>query len=471
MTQGAFLGRAGEPWKRALWVFLFGYTLISLLQYVNTTLYIFLAGNFLMPMIIGFTGIVLVLGRPFRRIEGLLLGVLAGWHLLTQIANGGMGYLDYNLQNYGVIAYSFLFFPLASLLPKPSRKGLLHGILHGVIALFAVGCILAVIAALTGRPFQLANSGLVGMMDKLENRLYVFCHPNISGTFCTLTILLSVYLALSTKRTAVRVYLIILTLLFSLTLALTDSRTNMIATAVGMGCLGFVFARTKLPLKGKWVSIGVSVLCAALVVVLCYFSFNLYTMAFNQASRLTLVSHAYAEDAASTITNTRVIRARGLGEDSGSMNGRSIVWGAVFRAIAADPIILLTGVGHQNAMAVLSPYTEGIAYLHTHNAFLQTLISSGLPALLLLVAFLMQLLHSCLRLLMDTSEKTSLATRFLPAVLLAAVVVSMAESQFFISDYMIYDPLFFLVAGYVTVIAPKARRKKVVAKAAVEEAA
>ena len=90
-----------------------------------------------------------------------------------------------------------------------------------------------------------------------------------------------------------------------------------------------------------------------------------------------------------------------------------------------------------------------------HNAFLSLLVSYGIPGLLLFLAFLVYMAVICVRLALDRSNRTTLAQRYLPGILLAIIAIAFVESILLANNHVsMLEIWFFLLCGYLSELAP-----------------
>lgn len=449
-------------WKRVLIGFMVAYTGVLAVQYYDTEVFSALMINMATPLILVFATLVISRGRSLRSLDALIIAGVALWAYVAEALHGLKSFAFFSSVNFDLIYYALICFPLASILSKKRRKASLRLLFHVFIGLFFAFSVFTLYMVISEHTMYSPNGIFLGLLPEMTNRLWMFMHPNYAGTFCVIAMLLSIYLGLSAKKWPERVYCIVAFILFGVILALTDSRTCKLAASLGVGMLGFVLAQQRLRKRGNLVSIAAGVAATAVVAVACYFLFSLYGLLMqgvintHRAGGLSLVQAAFAEEAAAP--SMLQISARGMFIDEG-MNGRDKIWKAALDAIRADPTILFFGTGFNRVIPTVIRYTEGV-YVHLHNSFLQMLVSVGLPGLVLLLWFLFRIAVKSLRLLLNPSDRVSLASRFLPAILLACVAISFAESQFFMTDQAAYDPIFFLVAGYVSVLATKHPKEK-----------
>ena len=108
------------------------------------------------------------------------------------------------------------------------------------------------------------------------------------------------------------------------------------------------------------------------------------------------------------------------------LSGRTKIWKQAVRFLASYPRTLLTGRSVNEPMKNTGIMrTKNIVTEHCHNMFLQTLIESGLPGLLLLLAFILCTGRRAVRLVTDADRP--LLVRLIPAAVCAIWVGELTE--------------------------------------------
>jgi O-antigen ligase len=276
-------------------------------------------------------------------------------------------------------------------------------------------------------------------------------------------------------------------LLICVALGLTESRTATLAFAAGMAFIPFLWIRQRMRSRSPGLAWLVGILCAGLMAVVCALGLNAVgslpqMMQLASASAAAPAEAAYgqgasaeaqvdsssplATDAAGTAdiiaapTAPPVVAQpqRGLLEGVTTLNSRTEIWSAALRTIASNPSMLLRGVTMERVMLTVAPQVpEEHPFVHLHNSYLEALLGMGLPGFGLLLAMLWVFGRASLRLMLDVGETTDLGTRFLPAVLVASLIIGMMEPFYFSGQYFM-DRLFFIVAGLVVALAGRLKR-------------
>lgn len=457
-------------WPNTQAAFILIFFLATLYSYYDTTYATPLIRNFLFPLTIAFATLSLTRTNMLRRWDGLLLGMFFLWLIIVEMINVGWDYSTYNYTIYHVMLFALVCYPLAMAADGDRRP--LHMILHIALAAVTLLCVVGIVLVIRQQYIITPSRFMIGLYADNYNRLYLSMYPNTAGTLLTITILLSIYMGLAHKHLAIRIVYYVAATIMAVALALTDSRTNMLATSVGLGCLAFLLIRRRMLTRRalSWVVGGV---CAVALAIGCFFAFQVPVTLVEQAAIAVQSGSADAQDApvsqpfvavaSAEASDTpaeeadpkvQITQSRDILPDLGNFVGRTRVWNAAFALIKDDPSVLLRGTSYQLMMRRVLVHTTQY-FDHLHNSFLEVLIATGLPGFLLLLAFVVLLFIRGTRLFLRTDAGTPLALRFLPVVFLSCLLVSMVESQFVLTFQRLYDPLLALVAGYVTVIATR----------------
>ena len=131
-------------------------------------------------------------------------------------------------------------------------------------------------------------------------------------------------------------------------------------------------------------------------------------------------------------------------DDIWTLNGRTTIWKAAFRALLAEPKILFLGT--KNVTNVVASYGSFPA-AHAHNSWIQTVMNLGLLGLIFALVYSWIVLRSAFFLLFDS--RVELWKKAIVILVLGLLVTGMLEAYLFASDgyHFIAFP-FHLCGGY-----------------------
>ena len=341
--------------------------------------------------------------------------------------------------------------------------------------------VLTVLAATTLAAVTLLSAvGLIGVLAKnvaermptlftgfglYNGRLTLDSNPNRSAPYCAVAVVLTGYLLVHTKKALPRILASIGGVICFVTLALTDSRTAIVATSVAVGFEVFILSNVWLPrigsLKKTRAALRV-VICAALMciaVVACYKGAGLVRNAYVAYS-------SKADDSAAAVAveepqpsaasqpeadSTPAQPARSIA-DLESVNIRLDIWTGVLKGLAQNPRMLAIGTGPAVASGLMTPYfPEGSPIGIFHSSLLGTLVSFGIVGLVFALVFLLIVAIAAVKFSFGgLTNADTLAVRLLPAMLLFTVFESMMEDFLFVNGGLNITWIWFMFsAGFV----------------------
>ena len=386
------------------------------------------------PMVFAFAGFTLFAGRYGRQAE-LWAGVaFVSWYVLSRILMKEF-YLTYSFSMFSNLCCAYLLaFPFARCMNDGQKKTGLIAASAVFITGYGLLAWLGVLSALLGGSIELPFLGThIRMYSDL--RLWAGNHPNISACMFMTAIVLGVWLAVKTRRRWVAVPVALVCLGAYLAVSLAVSRTVMLQLGSFAALLVMLaILRLNIPSKGKKWAVGL--LAGIVSLVLVFISFDWAAAGITAlANRMT----AHAEAAAPA----QVVATRSLLRDLSTMTGRTAIYQDILELIAEQPKILLTGMLNSDIVQVLLTHA-GVE--HAHNSFLQTLLNTGIPGLLLAVYFTVRAIRVSAKLLL--SRKACWEDQILGAILLVFLIGTIPESYLFTEYLTIANMPFFLIFGY-----------------------
>ncbi len=445
--------------------------------------------QFAVPLTCAFTAIVLTQPSVRRYADVLLAEGYVLWYAVVLLINGHYFWLEFPQHInvlYRLVLAVAVCYPVAYALAAKGQLGVMRTVLAVLtlvlVAIAVLGIYRAVIRQPLVSPFNGATLGMRADGDGVL-RLFPVVHANTGGAIFMMALILCVFLSLSSQYIWGKVFFAVAAVPVYVALALTNSRASMALGAFGLGLLGFLVVRARMVSAKPLLSWLVGALCALLLAGVCFAGYQGALWAVNQAAPMAAEQPVktesaqpaqtpqakqaeqaqqakqtpQAEPAKKTTDPEAEIEQRKLLKGMGTLNGRTKIWAKVLQGIGEQPEVLLWGLTIERVEGFVSKLMEN--HPHPHSSYLQTLLFAGLPGLLLLLALLFGLVRFGLRLFLDVSKHTGLAQRFLPVVLLCSVLIALVEVMYF-SGQAITDRLFFLVAGYVAVLARQLAEKK-----------
>lgn len=391
--------------------------------------------HYLCPAVFCFTGITLLAGRYRGQMDLWVGAAFAGWYVLSRILLKEL-YLDDSFGVFSNLCCVYLLaFPFAHCMDDGQKK---NG-LKAASAVFAAGygalAWIGVLAACFQRSITLPWLGTVISFAELDFRLSTGIHPNVTACIFLIALLLGIWLITQLRSRPGRLAVLVLCIGAYAGIALTDSRTAILQTGLFAAFMVFV-AVLHSGMPGKWKRTAAAFAAAAVCVVLVYKSFGLVTEGILAVANR-LAAHAEA-------AGGHLVTNRGVLNDTKTLLIRGQIYKDSFRLIQEHPGILLAGVRETELASLIHQYT---AAAHAHSAHLQTLISMGLPALMMALFFTFRAIWASARIAF--SDKARFSDRMLAGILLALLAGTLTEPYLFVEHLTIANMPFFLVFGYV----------------------
>lgn len=364
-----------------------------------------------------------VLLTGFRLGSGWWLAALLGW-MTVMSAYRGESVWTAQLPQIAHGALAFLAMATAARAVQPARmRCWLKGLLACWTACIAMLAGIGLWAALTGHAvFSLRGTWYIGV-NLGDNRLYTMAYVTTGAVKLGLSVLLAALgAAMSRSRAGKAAYLLAAAVQLAC-LSLTDCRTAFIAVGASLGLviMGWIVRSDRLWHGAvRW---GCGVLAAVMMTVGVYGALSGLLTALSphvqhELENITLTELPGALLPSAAAETAGAVQHRSL--DAGNLfNDRQRIWHASLQLLSDAPEYLLTGTTTAMAPMLTNLYvegTEGPFFQHVHNIYLQTLVSWGIPGLLLLAGFLGRFLQAAWRVLLRHEMRWE--TRLMPVVAL-----------------------------------------------------
>ena len=246
--------------------------------------------------------------------------------------------------------------------------------------------------------------------------------PTISGSILGISALICTLLATCVHNKSLKFLFIFSLLSFFLSLALTDSRTAYISVPAGLAVMAFSAMFHYYQLKTSntikkhhikpWLFSGIVMLVVFVISVLLILQI---TPLFNSIRIRGIIPVAYAEEVEKT-----AVSVSGFGGNR-VLTGRAELWTSVINYIKQNPIVLLIG---ESKLGPLRGFNQFFA--HCHCIYLQVLLESGIPGLLLFLFFIIYTITHAIKVIRTPS--LPLWIRLLPALPISLWVGDIAET-------------------------------------------
>ena len=409
--------------------------------------------------------------RVTKNFEIKLLAAFLAWGVVTVFSNHSRAHMvDSYLWFASACAAIFLCFGIAYAFEQEQAKRVLMWIIVSMLIVAVLLSLLSLIAVFAKEIAEKFPSVFEGV-SIAGGRLSIDTHPNRSAPAPALGIILAGILLANTKKGWKKALLILAALICYIPLAQTVSRTAILGAGIAIAFEIFLALRDVL--NGRMHTIlrwGICALAAAAVVIVFYKGADVTVQACNTILAQGAAAQTEAlPEASSTAEQTPALPAatsttqepstlqtnetadavvsRDL-SDADSFNGRTDIWLGVWNGLQKNPDIFAIGTGPWIASEVMAPYFPAESPIGIfHNSLVGTLVSFGVPGLLLSLAVLAVAADGSLRLSFGKKQVQPLAVRMLPAVLLFAVAEGMMEDFLFATNSLNIVWIWFMIAA------------------------
>lgn len=292
-------------------------------------------------------------------------------------------------------------------------------------------------------------------------RLSVFWHPNIAACYLMIGMGFCMALLIQAEKPLTKLLLAAVVAAQFLAMALTNCRTTLLMTGALLG--GVVFFRI---FRGSWKQFVLGLLAAVLVLAGSFklsgaiYQWNedriyanisaLQELAEEQKDSVAennagaeIYQYAVEEDGQVTINTDNPQGS--LSGDMRTLNGRTYIWWSALQAIRDNKALALWGTEYSGT--VVSVYNF-FPVEHSHNSWMEVLLRSGVPGLLIALVFTGICSVSAVRLLLN--RQTELWKKIIAMTTACVMVAGFLEPYLFGGKayYHVIDFIFFLCTGY-----------------------
>ncbi len=354
-----------------------------------------------------------------------------------------------------ILSALWLFFAcygLARVLSMDCLKRLLF--VCSIIWIFSItvfSC-LGIYTVWTKESISLLADGAISLnMSGSIARLDIVYTSTTSGAILSITIFIDIITAIQVKKTIVKSLVLGALLPIFISLAFTDSRTAIISVSVGISMIVVtgiihVFQRKKKLSGGKkekWKSWIVAAILMIIVFALLVLIILQISPVFNQIKAGGIISRALAEG-----TERITVASRGF-DGIRVLSGRKELWGNAIEYINQNRHVMLLGESKQNPLAGFNE-----RFGHCHNIYLQILLESGIPGLLLFIWYMINTIKNSVKNLRESGFQAWIS--LLPVIPISLWVADLAECYIWLrSSFCPMITLFFVSTGLINAQATK----------------
>lgn len=418
---------------------------------------------YLSPVLIAFG---LYFSRRGKPLEFKIYTLFCLWLYVSRLLNG-----DYFLTFDGAavldICLGCAFLAVCLVLKSGDRYRYLDWLSIAVGAFYTLVGIAVLYGVILRR--ELTNPIFYGKLLNFEGLMYrarvLGKSSNESVMWFFISFFLLLYLFVRKKKLLWRIAIVPAAAVNYLCMVATFSRSGRLAFSLGVALLTGL-AALKLPSlksQGRRTLAAIALTCAVLPAA--YFSFDAAAAGIRLASdtAVALVGETEPETVPAATPTATPAASPDAGSEQNSENtetasnpyiyqdyrglddsGRFEVYKSIIPTIQREPLRLLRGCKYQDVMSVANTVLKNYK-VHFHNTFLQSLAFTGLPGLILCLAFCILLSVKIIRLYFSPAP---FELKALSMILVGSLIYNMLEvSLFYYTD--IRTNIFYLIAGAV----------------------
>ena len=266
-------------------------------------------------------------------------------------------------------------------------------------------------------------------------------HPNNSACWAFLSLSLLINRFFAARRGWIKAIIVISAAVNYLAMALTNCRTIFACFAICFAVLVLLLIQKKTGFKQSGIKITVLILTFVIVTALAYKSIDVSLKMINVFSVKNVAEQTLEDD--TLFEDSRDV----FGENS-TLGPRVKIWKSIPYVLKKDPMILLRGSAQTGLMDVSCEVTKfDPAIGHYHNMFLNVLMLTGIPGLIVVFAFLYLLVKKMLILLFSRKLEASLIEKTLTIPLIGLIGYSATLEVLLFTETDIRAFAFFFIAG------------------------
>lgn len=405
------------------------------------------------------------------------------WLLVSRWLNGDV-YLFIDREQVYLNMLSFLFFSLGVVLSPEGRRRLLNVLTAVYAGFFVLFSLLGLFVAVTNTYIHVPPENVwitirsSGNPLPLLNLLSSFRLVGAARLFLSWGLL--GYQAARTRKTGLRILLVLGMLVLHTAIALCFSHTIWIALSLCYGMFVLLLGLRRLRIRSAVLRALLLAAVSVLAILASYKSLDFLLhhrealsaeLAPRFAQRYEAWEHKpdpeYFGIAAPEQPAPVLELVRSTQEDlaqSGdiyldpprsynqvlTLSWRTLIWESVFYCARKNPALLLRGQSGKTLMDTTNNYLFGVYRLpkqpNMHNSFLQVLMLTGLPGFLALVAWALLIIVRMVRVFFSRADTVPFSIAFLTIPLTGMFVFSMMESELF-PAYDSSTKVFLMLAG------------------------
>lgn len=389
------------------------------------------------------------------------------WLLLTRWLHKDY-YLISDMKLVIEVLFSFLLFAVSSLLDLRQREKILAWLIIIFSIFFFMISALGLFTVITNTTISIIPEKTVQILVKKRggmNKLILLSNDQLTcARWIYFVWSLLVYAFFRYKKTFIRIFALLGIILFHITIPLFQSRNIQIVQSISCAMLAILCAKSALKEKTPLLRVPVTVLVAVAAAALCYMSTNWINTFFTgirseyapqfeeyyrdagEESNDDSLSINYDNNTIDMSDHRKIIENR-------TLTGRTYIWRSGIIAVKRNPSIALFGSLSEGFMnTVNNIYSQEVNpsdtqyKFHMHSIFMQVLMQTGIPGLIMVFFWILLLSVKMLRVYFSENEQISFSTKVLTIPITGILIWHITEMGIF-NVVDITGHAFFLAAG------------------------
>ena len=388
-------------------------------------------------------------------IEVNILTSYAVWVLITRLVNGNVF-----KENDLLFTVGMFICVLALALPfqfeRKNRQAVFNiftGVFFGVITFVsAVG----IYAALVQRSIDIRflgktlNAAVFWHDDGIFRLRIADAHANTGACWAFFGMTLAANRFFAAKKIWLKTVLAVAAVIDFIAMCLTNCRTMFAAFSICFAVLIFILADRKLAKYNNKKRVLVFILSLVIISPLAYKSIDWTLKGVNAVSNIICSEYLSDSETANTDNTegdtTLFENSRDVFGEESTLTPRIAIWKTIPNVLIQDPWRLLRGSSAETYTEITNTTLYFKAF-HYHNMFLNILMLTGVPGLVIVLAFLYILIRKILFLLFSRKEEASLTEKTLAIPLIGLIGYGATLEVILFTETDIRAFTFFFIAG------------------------
>lgn len=369
--------------------------------------------------------------------------------ILHQTLYGGVYLKKNDWRIFQCALAALLYCPFVYHIGTKKARHVVEGMVHFTVSVYGAFCAWVLWNYLHSNFITFPSGKQLVLVEEANMSMRVGVNQNITAAQAATMFSLCIYMIITQKK-RIKLLYIIPSIIFTMMLILSNSRSSFIASFTTVIIAMFIYARRRLQkkkgennfadgraqyrIKGNEKSLLIAgialVTCAVLFLGIRKAMFMLLQYSINASSTETIDTH----------NAIRLI--------SSGLSGRGLIWHAAVVIMFSGPKNFFLGVmPSMVGQTIVDMKLHYILFPHCHNLLLQVGTSLGVPSMIMYLLFLISLLRRSMRIIKAEDDRRYEHAWAISMILLCILIIEIMETFLFGPSY-VNAPVFYLFAGW-----------------------